>query len=59
MVGPPGLDRGRLALGPADKKRSQVYGVSYEENLYAFDEWWAHLDLNQGPADYESDALTN
>jgi hypothetical protein len=21
--------------------------------------WWAHLDLNQGPADYESDALTN
>jgi hypothetical protein len=22
-------------------------------------EWWAHLDLNQEPADYESDALTS
>ncbi len=21
--------------------------------------WWAHQDLNLGPADYESDALTN
>lgn len=21
--------------------------------------WWAHLDLNQGPLDYESSALTN
>ena len=22
-------------------------------------EWWAHLDSNQGPKDYESSALTN
>ena len=22
------------------------------------DDWWAHLDLNQGPMDYESTALT-
>jgi len=22
-------------------------------------EWWAHLDSNQEPADYESDALTD
>jgi len=21
--------------------------------------WWAHLDSNQGPKDYESSALTN
>ena len=21
--------------------------------------WWAHLDLNQGPPDYESGALTD
>ena len=21
--------------------------------------WWAHLDSNQGPLDYESSALTN
>jgi len=21
--------------------------------------WWPHLDLNQGPIDYESSALTN
>ena len=23
------------------------------------DKWWPHLDLNQGPIDYESSALTN
>ena len=24
-----------------------------------FNIWWAYLDLNQGPIDYESTALTN
>ena len=31
-----------------DNKRKVCMGI-----------WWAQLDLNQRPADYESDALTN
>ncbi len=26
---------------------------------YNLMKWWPHLDLNQGPIDYESSALTN
>jgi hypothetical protein len=29
------------------------------ETIFIAEEWWAHLDLNQGPTDYESAALTN
>ena len=27
--------------------------------LLKYNTWWAHLDSNQGPKDYESSALTN
>ena len=33
--------------------------ASNEEWQIKKGKWWAHQDLNLGPADYESDALTN
>jgi hypothetical protein len=36
-----------------EQKQSQVVGDSTDE------EWWAHLDSNQGPTGYEPVALTN
>jgi hypothetical protein len=30
-----------------------------EGGAIAMQKWWAHLDSNQGPKDYESSALTN
>ena len=38
-------------LGPKEK-------TTYETNHKWLIFKWAHLDLNQGPSDYESDALT-
>jgi len=54
MVGPPGLGRGRLVLGPADKKRSQAHQIKCEGKVRSTCRWWAHQDLNLGPADYEN-----
>jgi hypothetical protein len=35
------------------------YAAPNTKEINEYLRWWAHQDLNLGPADYESDALTN
>ncbi len=41
------------------KLLQKVFSAKHQGVLSSATNWWAHLDLNQGPKDYESSALTN
>lgn len=51
-----------LVFAPANRMITRIKVAKLccqEQEKLRREKWWAQLDLNQRPADYESDALTN
>ena len=54
---PPNKLRAALPIKRPGKPKQVIKKIVMKFCTYLL--WWAHEDLNLGPADYESDALTN